>query len=323
MPVANSVFCASKISWNLFIAVSPDILQSARLNGVDRGVVPITIQTRDFAVRVVAYDIGVSDAVGLAFRYKTWDIRRHCPTELRLYHDDVLFGLDHFVYLDTEIRHGPQQAAPDLFKATPDGHEAFLAIRKVSSLCAVSAKSQHAVDIMSVIGGEKLSGDRLHIVVFIHSRLPWALLIAKCHLHHGQNHPKPCLAGHHPRVGFRGAFKWHGFDHGGDVAKYAESERRVAPFGRTRYRAIDTELLEKKFERRQLNRLIGGPVRNPNAAASQAAECGCDRLAARGGSQHYLRAPAPLERLGDIRRIAVDIVISAQVLRKPGPVGPP
>src|ERR1700733_16314681 len=80
--------------------------------------------------------------------------------------------LDHLVYFDTEIRHGPQQAAPDLFKTTPNRHEAFLAIRKVSSLCAVSAKSQHAFDIMSVIGGEKLSGDRLHIVVFIHSHFP-------------------------------------------------------------------------------------------------------------------------------------------------------
>src|SRR5258705_13683294 len=81
MPVANSAFCASKISWNLFIAVSPDILQNARLNGVDGGFVPITTQTRDFAVRVVGDDIGVGDAIGLAFRYKTRDIRRHGPTE--------------------------------------------------------------------------------------------------------------------------------------------------------------------------------------------------------------------------------------------------
>src|SRR5260370_11481798 len=180
MAVANSAFCASKISLNLFIAVSPDILQNARLNGVDGGVVPITIQTRDFAVRVVADDIGVGDAIGLAFRYKTRDIRRHGPTEQRLYHDDVSFGLDHLVYFDTEIRHGPQQAAPDLFKATPDRHEAFLAIRKVSSLCAFSAKSQHAVAIMSVIGGGKTFSARPHLFFLIPSPLPQSVFNAKC-----------------------------------------------------------------------------------------------------------------------------------------------
>src|SRR5712672_1517408 len=58
------------------------------------------------------------------------------------------------------------------------------------------------------------------------------------------------------------------------------------------------------------------------AATWQAAECGCDRLAARGGGQHHLRAPALLECPGDIRRIAVDIVMSAQFLRKLGPIGP-
>jgi len=50
-----------------------------------------------------------------------------------------------------------------LFKATPDRHVAFLAVRKIPSLRAVSAKSQHAVDVMTVVGGEKLFGDRLQI----------------------------------------------------------------------------------------------------------------------------------------------------------------
>src|SRR3984885_13032334 len=106
MPVANSAFCASKTSWNLFIAVSPDILQNARLNGVDGGVVPITIQTRDFAVRVVADDIGVGDAIGLAFRYKTRDIRRHGPPEQRLSPPGMSSGPDHLVYFDAEIPQG-------------------------------------------------------------------------------------------------------------------------------------------------------------------------------------------------------------------------
>jgi len=125
--------------------------------GKDRHPYPVPIKVYDETIRVMK--LAVRNA-------------KLGPTKQRLYHDDVSFGLDHLVYFDTEIRHGSQQAAPDLFKATPDRHEAFLAIRKVSSLCAVSAKSQHAVDIMSVIGGEKLSGDRLHIVVSIHSHFP-------------------------------------------------------------------------------------------------------------------------------------------------------
>src|SRR5712672_1409209 len=81
----------------------------------------------------------------------------------RLYDDDVAFALDHLNYLDSEIGHCSQQAAPDLFKATPDRHVAFLAVRKIPSLRAVSGKSQHAVDVMTVVGGEKLFGDRLQI----------------------------------------------------------------------------------------------------------------------------------------------------------------
>src|SRR5271155_2005233 len=110
----------------------------------------------------------MSDAVGLTLRYKARDIRRHRPTEQRLYYDDVTLGLDHFVYFDSEIRDGPQQTAPDFFKTTSDRHDAFLAIRKIPSFRAVSAKSQHAVDIMSVIGGEKFFGDGFHIVAFRH-----------------------------------------------------------------------------------------------------------------------------------------------------------
>ena len=137
--------------------------QNARLNGVDGGVVPITIQAHDFALRAVADDVGVGDAVRPPFRYKARDIRRHGATEQRLYDDDVAFALDHLNYFDSEIGHCSQKAAPDLFKATPDRHVAFLAVGKIPSLRAVSAKSQHAVDVMSVVGGEKLFGDRFQI----------------------------------------------------------------------------------------------------------------------------------------------------------------
>src|SRR5260370_17178759 len=107
--------------------------QNARLNGVDGGVVPITIQAHYFALRAVADDVGVGDAVGLAFRYKAGDIRRHGTAEQRLYDDDVAFALDHLNYLDSEVGHCSQQAAPDLFKATPARHLTFLAVSTIPS----------------------------------------------------------------------------------------------------------------------------------------------------------------------------------------------
>src|SRR5271156_4973129 len=72
-------------------------LQSARHDGVDGGVVPIAIKARDLAGGVVANDVSVGDAVGLAFRYQARDIRGHGAAEQRLYDDDVSFGLDHLV----------------------------------------------------------------------------------------------------------------------------------------------------------------------------------------------------------------------------------
>ncbi len=106
----------------------------------------------------------MGDASDLAFLHEARDIRWHRPAEQRLHHDGVLFALDHLDDFDPEIRDGLRKAAPDLFKAATDRHDTVLAIGKVSSLCAVGAKSEHAFDIMSVIGGEELLGDRFHIL---------------------------------------------------------------------------------------------------------------------------------------------------------------
>src|SRR5271154_1101357 len=146
-----------------FLAV---ILQGASHYCVYGGIVPITIQARNFTVGVVANDIGVCDAVGLTFRYEARDIRRHSAAKQRLHYYDVSFGLDHLIYFNSKIRHGLQQASPDLLKAAAKRHDTLFAIRKVSPLRAVSAKREHGIDIMLVVGGEKHLGDRfivLHI----------------------------------------------------------------------------------------------------------------------------------------------------------------
>src|ERR1700733_397163 len=171
-PVANRAFCASKIFWNLFIGLSGLRLQRARLNGVDGGVVPVTIQARDFAAGVEANDVSVGYASDLTFLYKAWDVRWHSPAEQCLHHDGVLFGLDHLDNFHPEIRYGLRKAPPDLFKPAADRHDTVLAIGEVPPLCIVSAKSEHAFDVMSAVGGEKFLGDRLHIFVFIHIASP-------------------------------------------------------------------------------------------------------------------------------------------------------
>src|SRR5271169_3613300 len=168
-PEANSAFCASKISWNLFIGALPRIrLQSARFDRVDGGVVPVTVQARYFTVRVIADNVRMGDAIDLALLYDARDVGRHRPAKQCLHRDGVVFAFDQFDDLDPEVRHRLREAAPDCFKAAPDRHGAVLAVRKVPSLCAVSAKRQHALDIMSVIGGEKPFGDRVQIWVVAH-----------------------------------------------------------------------------------------------------------------------------------------------------------
>src|SRR5882762_7823267 len=56
-----------------------------------------------------------------------------------------------------------REAAPDILEAAPDRHEAVLAVGQVASLGALGAQGQHAVDVVSVVCGEELLGDRLHV----------------------------------------------------------------------------------------------------------------------------------------------------------------
>jgi hypothetical protein len=63
---------------------------------------------------------------------------------------------------------GVRKRAPDAVKATPNRHDTVAAIGSVSSLCIISAKREHAFDIMSVIGGKKPLGDRFDSFVIFH-----------------------------------------------------------------------------------------------------------------------------------------------------------
>src|SRR6267142_3637626 len=137
-------------------------LQSARFDRVDGGVVPVTVQARYFTVRVVADDVRMGDAIDLAFLYDPRDVGRHRPDKQSLHRDGVAFALDQFDDLDPEVRHRMREAAPDILEAAPDRHEAVLAVGQVASPGALGAQGQHAVDVVSVVCGEELLGDRLH-----------------------------------------------------------------------------------------------------------------------------------------------------------------
>src|SRR3984957_2462587 len=144
-------------------------LESARLDSVYGGVVPIAIQARDLAVRVEAYDVSVGDPSDLTLFYEARDLRRHRSTDQRLHYDRVLFGLDHLDDFGPEVGDGLRKVAPDLFKAATDWHDTVLAVGDVSSLSPLCAKSEHAVDVMRVVSGVEFLSDRFQISIHIAS----------------------------------------------------------------------------------------------------------------------------------------------------------
>src|ERR1700691_4395478 len=142
-------------------------LEGARLDSVYGGVVPIAIQARDLAVCIETYDVTVGDSSDLTLFYEASDIRWHRSTDQRLHYDGVVFGLDHLDDFGPEVGDRLRKAAPNVFKAATDWHDTVLAVGDISSLSPLSAKSEHAVDVMRVIGGEEFLGDRFQISIHV------------------------------------------------------------------------------------------------------------------------------------------------------------
>src|SRR6266403_1297706 len=136
------------------------ILQCACLDAIDGCVVPITIDVGDLAVRVVADDISVRDAYVVAcLRDTAGGVRRNCAAKDSLHHDGVTFCLKHFDHLDMEIRNGLRKTFPKGVKPTPHRHDVLAAIWGISSLCVISTKRGHGLDVMSAVDGEELFGN--------------------------------------------------------------------------------------------------------------------------------------------------------------------
>jgi hypothetical protein len=146
-------------------------LEGARLDSVYGGVVPIAIQARDLAVCIETYDVTVGDSSALTLFYEASDIRWHRSTDQRLHYDGVLFGLDHLDDFGPEVGNGLRKSAPNQFKAASDWHDTFLAVGDISALRPLSAKSEHTVDVMRVISGKELLGDRFQISIHVSLRV--------------------------------------------------------------------------------------------------------------------------------------------------------
>src|SRR5258708_10413704 len=82
-----------------------------------------------------------------------------------MHNNSVAFGVDQLDNFCPEMGNGLRKAAPNLFKAATDWHDTALAVRDISPLSPLSAKSEHAIDVMRVIVGEELLRDRFQISI--------------------------------------------------------------------------------------------------------------------------------------------------------------
>ena len=66
---------------------------------------------------------------------------------------------DYFHHFNSKSRYGPRKGTPDGVNAAPNRHDTVFAIGGISPEGVLGANSKHAIDIMSVIGREKLLSD--------------------------------------------------------------------------------------------------------------------------------------------------------------------
>src|SRR5277367_6051244 len=133
---------------------------AARLDTVEDGVVPVSVEPCDFGVRVETQNVAVRDVYILALLCNPMHFRRYGPVHLGLDHHGVPLGRDQFDHFDPEIRNGIRKRAPNNIDATTDWHDALAAVRSISSERAICAESEHAIDVVGIVGSEELLGSR-------------------------------------------------------------------------------------------------------------------------------------------------------------------
>src|SRR6202051_3874103 len=139
---------------NTFMAA----LDAARLDTVEDGVVPVSVEPCDFGVRVETQNVAVRDMYVLAFLCNARHFGRYGPAHLGLDHHCVPLGRDQLDDFDSEVRNGIRKRAPNNVDATTDWHNALAAIRSISSERAICAESEHAINVVGIVRSEELLG---------------------------------------------------------------------------------------------------------------------------------------------------------------------
>src|SRR5580704_18651756 len=133
---------------------------AARLDTVEDGVVPVSVEPCDFGVRVETQNVAVRDVYVLALPCDSRHFGRYGPTHLGLDHHYVSLGRDQLDHFDSKVRNGIRKRAPYTIDATTDWRDALAAVRSISSERAICAESEHAINIVGIVGSEELLGSR-------------------------------------------------------------------------------------------------------------------------------------------------------------------
>src|ERR1700686_24489 len=102
---------------------------AARLDTVEDGVVPVSVEPCDFGARVETQNVAVRDMYVLAFLCNPRHFGRYGPAHFSLDHDCVAVGREQLDHFDSKVWNGIRKRAPNNIDATTDRHDALAAIR--------------------------------------------------------------------------------------------------------------------------------------------------------------------------------------------------
>src|SRR5271169_3088902 len=131
---------------------------AARLDTVEDGVVPVSVEPGDLGIRVETQNVAVRDVYVLALLCDPRNFCRYGPAHFSLDHDCVPLGRDQLDHFDSKVRNGIRKRAPDNIDATTDWHDTLAAVRSISSECAICAESEHAINVVGIVRSEELLG---------------------------------------------------------------------------------------------------------------------------------------------------------------------
>src|SRR5271154_575387 len=133
---------------------------AARLDTVEDGVVPVSIEPSDLGIRVETQNVAVRDVYVLALLCDPMHFGRYGPAHLGLDHPYVPLGRDQLDHFASKVRNGIRKRAPNNIDAPTDWHDALAAVRSISSECAICAESEHAINVVGIVCSEELLGGR-------------------------------------------------------------------------------------------------------------------------------------------------------------------